>query len=81
MKLLPRKLTVVTTSPKLTRPFGTSVQYAAYIPIDNHLRFQRQHNRNLGELEKLRPQYTYTQITGAILAGIVLAYAAWCLFA
>lgn len=80
MKLLPRKLTVVTTPPKLERAYGTSVQYAAYIPIDNHLRFARQHNRDLGELEKLRPQYTYAQIIGGMLAGIILAYAAWALF-
>lgn len=67
-----RTLHIVTKPPKLQRAHGTSVQYVAYAPVENHLRFARQHNRNLGELEKLRPRYTWCQIAGGLAAGGIL---------
>ena len=81
MKLLPRnKLHVVTKPAKLVRPVGTSVQYVRYEPTEAHLKFARQHDRSTGELEKLKPQYTWSQIIGGIVAGVILAFALVALF-
>ena len=80
MKLLPRNLHVVTKPTKLVRPIGTSVQYVRYEPQENHLRFARQHDRSTGELEKLQPQYTWSQIIGGMVAGGILVFALVALF-
>lgn len=65
---------------RLKRPIGTSVQYVRYEPTEAHLKFARQHNRKTGYIERTKMPYTYAQIFGGILAGIVLAYAGWAMF-
>ena len=73
MKLLPRKLQIVAQPQKMQRAYGTSVQYVKYQPQENHLRFQRQHNRSTGELERMVMPRTWLQIAGGLAAGVIIA--------
>lgn len=72
MKLLPRKLQLVSPPAKLERAFGTSVQYVKYQPQENHLRFARQHT---GELEHTSMPRSWLSIIGGLTAGAILAVA------
>lgn len=61
---------------QLRRPVGTSVQYVAYVPREEHLKFMRHHT---GEgPEKMRPMLSWLQL---IARGLVIVAGAAVLLA